>query len=114
MQTKSEPIVLRAYELLKHAVPTLNRLPKNQKFIFGDRLQNHLSDLLESLLEAVYLPAEAKKPLLAAVNMRLEKLRFLFRLGHELGFFSSKQYEEFARRTDEIGRMTGGWLRSLK
>lgn len=114
MQTKSEPIVLKSYELLKHAVPVLNRLPKNQKFVFGDRLQNHLSDLLESLIEAVYLPADAKKPLLAAVNLRLEKLRFLFRLGHELGYFSTKQYEEFVRRTDEIGRMTGGWLRSLK
>lgn len=114
MQTIPEPIVIKAYDLLKFAIPALNRLPKNQKFVFGDRLQNHLGDLLETLLETVYSPAEAKKPLLTAVNLRLEKLRFLFRLGFDLGYFSAGQYREFIGRADEIGRMTGGWLRALK
>ena len=113
MEIKSEPITLKAYDLLKYAIPVFNRLPKNQKFVLGDRLQNHLTDLLEALLEAIYLPAEAKKPALTAVNLRLEKLRFLFRLAFDLGYFSSGQYREFAARTDEIGRMTGGWLRKL-
>ncbi|MFN0033537.1 MAG: diversity-generating retroelement protein Avd [Saprospiraceae bacterium] len=114
MQIKAEPITLKAYELLKYAVPVFNRMPKNQKFVLADRLQNHLTDLLESLLEATYLPADAKRPVLTAVNLRLEKLRFLYRLGFDLGYFSAAQYREFAARTDEIGRMTGGWLRSLK
>ncbi len=105
---------MKSYDLLKFALPVFNRLPKNQKFVFGDRLQNHLTDLLESLIEATYLPAPEKKPVLTAVNLRLEKLRFLFRLGFDSGYFSSGLYRDLVAKTDEIGRMTGGWLRSLK
>jgi len=31
-----------------------------------------------------------------------------------LGLHSSLKYKDFAERLDEIGRMTGGWLKSLK
>jgi hypothetical protein len=109
-----EPIVLKAYELLKFTLPLINRLPKNQKFTYGDRLQNHLTDLLEQLLEAFYSPPDAKRPLLMRINIRLEKLRFLFRLGFETGLFDSGMYRELSSRTDEIGRMCGGWLRAIK
>ncbi len=109
-----EPIVLKAYELIKFAWPVLNRLPKNQKFVYGDRLQNHLTDLLEQLIEAVYAPADAKPKILTAVNLRLEKLRFLYRLGFENGLFTPGTHRELVSRSDEIGRMCGGWLRSLK
>lgn len=56
MKNSKETIVIKAYEFLKYAVPLINRLPKNQRFIFGDRLQNHLMDLQEKLIEAVYAP----------------------------------------------------------
>lgn len=110
----SETILLKAYELLKTAVPMINRLPRNQKFTFGDRLQNHLSDLLEDLIEAHYSPPAEKKPILQAVNLRLEKIRFFFRLGADLGLYDKDTWLNFVKRVDEIGRMTGGWLRSLK
>ena len=48
------------------------------------------------------------------VNITLEKLRHYFRLGYELGFYNSVRYQEFAQQIDEIGRMTGGWIKSLK
>ena len=108
-----EALPNHAYELLKMAVPILNGLPRDYKFTFGDRLQNHLTDLLESLIEAVYLPAAEKRPLLQRINLRLEKMRFLFRLGFELGLYNSARYHDFAARIDGIGRMVGGWLKSL-
>lgn len=114
MEQKTEIITVRAYDLVKYALPVLNKLPRDQKFLFGDRVHNHLLDLLEALVETTYLPPAAKRPVLTAVNLRLEKLRFLFRLGFEMGYFSMGQYSELSRRTDEIGRMAGGWLRSLK
>ena len=103
----------KAYDLLKTAIPVLNGLPRNFKFTLGDRLQNHLSDILELLIEAVYLPPAEKKPVLRRVNLQLEKVRFYFRLGFELGLYNSGRYREFSERVDEVGRMTGGWLKSL-
>ena len=71
MTIKAEPITLRAYDLLKYALPVLNRLPRDQKFVLGDRLQNHLSELLERLIEATYLPASEKKPGLVISSLAL-------------------------------------------
>lgn len=113
MQTPKETIVAQTYDLLKTAIPVLNGFPRNYKFTLGDRIQNHLTDLLEHYIEAVYLPAAEKRPVLKAVNLRLEKIRYLFRLGYDLGLYNSTKYQAFAMRIDEIGRMTGGWIKSL-
>ena len=113
MKEPKETIVLKAYDLLKTAIPLLNELPRQYKFSLGDRLQNHLSDVLESLIEAVYLPPAEKKPVLRKVNLSLEKIRFYFRLGYDFGLYNSTRYKFFTDKVDEIGRMTGGWLKSL-
>lgn len=104
---------MQAYDLLKTAIPVLNGFPRNYKFTLGDRLQNHLTDLLEDIVEATYLPAAEKRPVLQAINRRLEKIRFLFRLAYESGLYNSTKYQLFAQQIDEIGRMVGGWIKSL-
>ncbi len=114
MKNSKETIITKAYDFLKMAIPVLNKLPRNQKFTFGDRVQNFLSDLLELLIEAYYAPKSEKPMMLSKVNICLEKLRYYFRLGYELGYYNSTKYKEFAQKIQEIGRMTGGWLKSLK
>jgi hypothetical protein len=34
------PIIQKTYDLIKWYVPILNRLPKDHKFILGDRVSN--------------------------------------------------------------------------
>ena len=114
MKSGNETIVQKAYDLLLSAVPVLNKFPRSQKFTLADRIQNGLTDLLEELVRAYYSPPDAKKALLAQVNIRLEILRHYFRLCYDLGLYSSLKYKDFAERLDEIGRMTGGWLKSIK
>lgn len=92
----------------------LENLPRSQKFTLGDRIQNLLSDLLEALIEAYFLPPEEKKPVLTRVNIRLETLRHYYRLIYECGYYNSLRYKDYSERIDEIGRMVGGWLKSLK
>ena len=91
----------------------LNSLPRNYKFTIGDRVHNHLEDLLEMLIDANYTSADKKRPILIQVNVKLEKLRYYFRLGYDLGFYTSIKYADFAAKLDEIGRLTGGWIKSL-
>ncbi|HAD13053.1 MAG TPA: diversity-generating retroelement protein Avd [Saprospirales bacterium] len=114
MENTKETIVAKAYDLLKHTLPIIEGFPRSQKFTLGDRIQNHLSDLLEMLIEAYYLPAAEKRPALQKVNIKLEQLRYFFRLGFDRGHYNSIRYNEFAQRLDEIGRMVGGWIKSLK
>jgi len=114
MKENKETILQKVYELLKYTIPVLNKFPKNQKFTLGNRLQNQLSDLLELYIQAYYAPTAEKKPLLTQANVQLEIIRHYFRLAYELGLYHSLRYQDFADRLHEIGRMTGGWLKSLE
>lgn len=114
MEHTKEVIIEKAYHLLKSTIPMLEGLPRSQKFTLGDRIQNHLSDLLEFLIRAYYSPSSEKRPILNQINIHLEILRYYFRLGYERGHYNSLKYQELAEKTDEIGRITGGWLKSLR
>ena len=65
------------------------------------------------LVEAYYLPKERKRAVLTEVNIRLEQLRFLLRMGFELGYYNSIRFGQYAEKLLEIGRMVGGWLKSV-
>jgi hypothetical protein len=113
MQENPDSLVLKTYELLKFSIPTINRIPRVQKFTFGDRLQNLLSDLLEGMIEAYYAPKGQKYHLLGKVNVLIQKIRYFFRLGHELDFYSAGHLGVLAERLNEIGRRVGAWRKSL-
>ena len=76
-------------------VPTVERFPRSQKFLLGDRIQNTTLDLLDSLIEATC--NRQRGPHLARANPGLEKLRFLMRLAHDLGHPDHRRYEHAAR-----------------
>lgn len=113
MDTNKESIINKAYELLKECIPILNRLPRSQKFTFGDRVQNRISDLLETYIEAYYAARKDKLPLLKKANLHLEILRHYLRLGFDLGLYPSSTYTHLTKKLQEIGKMTGGWIKAL-
>ncbi len=106
-------IINKTRDFLKDLIPILARFPKHQRFFLGDRMQNILTDTLEMFIEAYYISGEAKKEKLKQANIYLEKLRQFNRICYEMGFYTSLKFQELGRRIDEIGRMNGGWLKSL-
>jgi 23S rRNA-intervening sequence protein len=99
----------KAYQLMLWLMPTVEKFPRSQKFLLGDRIQGAALDIIEGLVEATY--ARNRLPVLRAVNLKLEQLRYLFRLATDLKFLDLRRYEHAARAIDEIGRLVGGWLR---
>ncbi len=104
------PALERAYQFLLWMIPTVEKFPRSQRFLLGDRIQGTALDLLEGLIEATYTREAA--PILRRVNLRLEKLRFLFRLSKDLGYLDLRRYEHVARSVDEVGRLVGGWMKA--
>lgn len=72
------PAVERMYQFLLWLIPAVERFPRSQKFLLGDRIQATALDVQENLLEATYTKARTRP--LNAANMGLEKLRMFFRL----------------------------------
>ena len=115
MKTETKPPI---YTLLTELTGwTLARsagLPKSHRFTFGQRLDNLTLDALALVVRALYSPPAAKLPLLVELNLQLELLRVLWRLVHDQRWISAQQLLFVNERIDEIGRMTGGWLRQLE
>ncbi len=105
----SGPALEKTYQFLVWLIPVVDRFPQRQKFLLGDRIQTMALDVLEGLVEATY--SRNRVPTLATVNIRLNKLRLLFRLATELHLVDHRRYEHAARSIDEIGRLVGGWVK---
>jgi hypothetical protein len=104
------PALEAMYRFMLWLIPTVEKFPRRQKFLLGDRIQSTALDVIERLIEATY--TKARRPALLAANLGLEKLRFLFRLATELKYLDPRRYEHAARAVDEVGRLVGGWLKS--
>lgn len=48
------PIIQKTYDLIKWYVPILNHLPRDHKFLLGNRIITELYDLLDNLIVARY------------------------------------------------------------
>ena len=83
----------------------MDRFPRSRKFLLGDRIQGTALDVLERLIEATF--TRRRSGHLAAGNLGLEKLRFLFRLAWDLRALDRRRYEHAARCIDETGRRVG-------
>jgi hypothetical protein len=103
------PALEKTYQFLLWLIPTVDKFPRAQKFLLGDRIQATAMDVLEGLVEATY--SRQPNAALAGCNLRLEKLRFLVRLAKDLQHLDLRRYEFALRAIDEIGRLVGGWLK---
>lgn len=107
---KTGPALEAMYRFVVWLIPTLDKLPRSQKFLLGDRIQATALDVLERLIEATY--SKARERSLGEANLGIEKLRFLFRICVDLRYLDPRRYEHAARALDEIGRMIGGWIKT--
>lgn len=104
------PAAERLYRWLEWLIPTLDKFPRSQRFLLGDRIEHTALDLLERLIEATY----TREPvtLLRQANLAIEKLRVLLRLAKDLRYLDFRCYEFGQSELDEIGRLVGGWMKA--
>ena len=95
---------------IRWLIPTVEKFPRTQKFLLGDRIQSQALDILERLIEATYDRDRAAS--LRAANLGVEKLRHLIRLAFDLRHLDERRYEYAARDLDAIGRQIGAWRKT--
>jgi hypothetical protein len=111
--SEKENVLTKTYQLLVYLIPLVEKFPRSQKFVLGDRIEAKALDILELLVAAYYGKREGKLALLEKTNLQLENLRFLIRLSHDFQFLSHQKYGAVSERVNEIGKMIGGWSKSL-
>lgn len=116
--SRSEPavIALQMEDLTLWVIERVAKFPRDHKFTLGDRLVETCLDITTDLVEATYLSARGPHELarLHRAARSLTRARILVRMAQRLALLSSNQREHFAQRSDDIGRMLGGWTRHLQ
>ncbi|GAB4162949.1 MAG: hypothetical protein Fur0021_37620 [Candidatus Promineifilaceae bacterium] len=107
------PIFTRTYDFLVWLMPVTNHFPRVYRHTFTQRLLNAAFDLRERLEEANLRKGAARREKLLEADEALARVRLYLRLAARLGWLSPGQYQHVAAMEVEIGRMLGGWLKSV-
>lgn len=97
------------HDLLRWLIPHLDKFPRVRRFTLGERLESGLLDVLGLLVNAAY--TRDRQSTLQVANQRLEIVRHLWRLSHELDVIPTRRYAYGAAQIDNLGRQIGGWIR---
>lgn len=76
----------------------------------SNRIQNLSLDIIEDITEMIY--SKDKKAYFRAINIKMEKIRILFRVAYDRHFLSSEQMERMIAEINVCGKMLGGWEKS--
>lgn len=113
MTNNEIPIIGKLSELYKSYYQYLELFPKKDKHALGAKCEAYIASTLELLLEAGNVPKEQKLSLLKKANVQFDALKFFLRIAYELKILDNKKYLVLQTHVQEIGRMLGGWQRSM-
>ena len=108
---KESPIFSKTYDFVSWVIPLTIKFPRQQRFVLASVLQAEAFKFQGLLIDAVHhqQPIEC----LNQADAELDKIRIHLRLGKDLSLLTVNQYEHAARMLVEIGRLLGGWKKSI-
>lgn len=111
MQEQQSPIFNKTYDFILWLLNHTDKFPKSERFRMARRLEETAFAFYERLIEATH--ASQKGKILHEADFELEKLRLYIRLSYSRSLTSQNQYEYAGKMLVEIGKLLGGWLKSL-
>ncbi len=114
MEELDIPIFKRAYELYKTMHGCRGAVPKADRHTLWQRIEGLALEALEGILLASQLSKTQKLQPLEQVSVKLNMLRVLLRLAKDIKAIDLKKYATLEMIVDEMGRMLGGWIKSVK
>ncbi len=113
METQIMPIFSRTFDLLAWLLPATNHFPRAHRHSLTSRLLNATFDLRERLEEANIQRGIARYGSLQKADVALANVRMYLRLAHQLTWLSVGQYQHVSSMVVEVGRLLGGWQKTV-
>lgn len=89
------------------------KLDKKFRYSLGQQIEINILDLLSNLITAKNAPKPIKGSQLIKAQTNLEIITIKLRLMLELDIVNNTQIFQTQNKLSEVGRMLGGWLKSL-
>ena len=91
-----------------------NDFPKSLRYTLGEKIDATFIQTLEYLFVASYQSKNEKLPTILFAIRKIDLLKFFLRIAWELRALDNKKYALLSEKTDELGRMVGGWRKGLE
>jgi len=88
------------------------KYPKSQRFSFAVRIENLMLEILSLIIVAN--KKRNKTEYIKEIDIKLEELRILIRISKDLKLINLKSYKYAVLKLEEIGKLLGGWWKSIK
>jgi len=98
-------------DMIQYGYLALQQFPKSERYTLAADMKKSMYRLL--LLVITANKRYFKKTTLQDLDVELDILRSYVRLSHDLRFLPFRKYENWAKQLNEIGRMIGGWIKSM-
>jgi four helix bundle protein len=108
------PIFKKSYDLYKTFHEYRRVVPKQDRFTIFERSESAILEVIECIMQASGESKKEKLPTLERASLKLNTLRVFVRLMKDVKAIDGKKYINIESAIDEIGRMLGGWIRSVK
>jgi len=107
------PILHRVYELYKLFYQHLELFPKKDKYTLGKKINDLILEIIELIFLAVNSRLLEKISVLQKISLKIDLLKILIRLAKDIKSLDNKKYIHLQEQLQEIGKMVGGWMKSL-
>jgi hypothetical protein len=107
------PIFHKLYDLYKLLHGLQGLVPKSHRYSIWLKCENTTLALLEILITIGHKKGSERIQSLYMMSDRLDLLKVLFRLAKDTRAIDNKQYLEIQIYIQEIGKMVGGWIKSV-
>ena len=99
-------------EMINYGYIAIRQFPKSEKHCLGAEIRNTMWNLQRLVITAIR--RYHKKATLTDMDIELALLKRQVRAAKDLRFIDFKKYETWCRQLVEIGRMLGGWIKSIQ
>lgn len=107
------PIFHRIYDLYKLLHGFQPKIPKFERYTLWQKCENTTLALLEVLIDTGHRKGEDRIQSLYILSNKLDLLKVLIRLAKDTRTIDNSQYIEIQGVIQEIGKMAGGWIKSV-
>lgn len=102
----------KCLDMMKYGYQALKDIPKDLRYTLGSDIRRSMIRLLRLIIrcEKRYY----KKTTIEDMDIELDTLRGLVMVAVEDKAISIREFEIWSKQLNEIGRIIGGWKRSIK
>lgn len=101
----------KIFDMMEYGYLALAQFPKSEKYALATDIKRCMDLILERCIEAQ--KKYYKKTTLQELDVEITKLKAYLRLSFDLGFLPQKKYELWSKMAVELGKMLGGWLKTV-